>query len=116
LTHPEAESPLALPRRIDGPAAAAQFARDLLRSRPEDITLALYLDDQHRLVGAAILTVGWVQAARLAARPILQGSQACRATCFVLVRYGRYRARSASETEQRSFPVPSPQSAAGTGS
>ena len=105
VSHPDAvpDAQLNLPRRIDDPVTAAQLARDLLRSRREDITLALYLDDQHRLVGTAILTVGWVQAARLSARPILQGSQACRGTCFVLVRYGRYRARSASEAEQRSF-------------
>ena len=88
VRHPDAvpEAQLNLPRRIDGPAAAAQVAGDLLRHRREDITLALYLDDRHRLVGTAILAVGWAQAARLSARPILQGSQACRATGFVLVR------------------------------
>lgn len=103
VTHPEAEAPLALPRRIDGPAAAAQLTRDLLRNRREDITLAIYMDDWHRLVGTAILAVGWVQATRLSARPILQGSHACRATSFVLVRYRRWGAPSATEPERRSF-------------
>lgn len=102
-THPEVELPLALPRRIDGPAAAAQLARDLLRHHHEEITLALYLDDRHRLVGTAILAVGWVQAARLSARPILSGAQACRATGVVLVRYRRWGAPSATEPEARTF-------------
>jgi len=102
-TRPEAEMPLALPRRIDGPAAAAQFARDLLRNRREDITLAIYLDDRHRLVGSAILAVGWVQATRLSARPILHGAQACRATSCVLVRYRRWGGLIATEPEDRSF-------------
>ena len=72
--HPDAvpEAQLNLPRRIDDPASAAQLTRDLLRHRREEITLALYLDDRHRLVGTAILAVGWVQATRLS------GSQACR--------------------------------------
>lgn len=73
-THPEAEMPLALPRRIDGPAAAAQLARDLLRYHREEITLVLYLDNRHRLVGTATLAVGWTQAARLSARPVLAGA------------------------------------------
>lgn len=101
--HPEAEAPLALPRRIDGPAAASQFARDLLRHRQDDVTLAIYLDDRHRLVGTVLLTVGWVQAARLSARPILFGAQACQASTVVLVRYGRYRAPGATEGEKRRF-------------
>jgi DNA repair protein RadC len=105
VRHPDAvpEAQLNLPRRIDGPAAAAQVAGDLLRHRREDITLALYLDDRHRLVGTAILAVGWAQAARLSARPILSGSQACRATGFVLVRYRRWGAPSATEPEDRTF-------------
>ncbi len=105
IRHPDAvpEAQLNLPRRIDGPAAAAQFACDLLRHHREDITLALYLDDRHRLVGTAIVTIGCVQAARLSARPILQGSQACRATGFVLVRYRRWSASSATEPEVRTF-------------
>jgi hypothetical protein len=65
-THPEAEAPLSLPRCVDGPAAAAQLARDLLRGRRDDVTQALYLNDRHRLVGSMTLAVGWVQAARLA--------------------------------------------------
>ncbi|MDA8261935.1 MAG: hypothetical protein M0Z47_03790, partial [Actinomycetota bacterium] len=88
--HPEAEAPLALPRRIDGPAAAAQLTGDLLRHRREDSTLAIYLDERHRLVGAAIVAVGGAQAARLAARPVLAGALACRAGSCVLVRYGRW--------------------------
>jgi DNA repair protein RadC len=106
-SHPDSvpEASLNLPRRIDDPASAAQLARDLLRSRREDITLVLYLDDRHRLVGTAILTEGWVQAARLSARPILQGSQACQATGCVLIRYRRYGARSASVGEDRRFRI-----------
>ncbi len=100
--HPEAEAPLSLPRRIDGPAAAAQLAADLLRHRREDITLAIYLDERHRLVGATVLAVGWVQAARLSARPVLAGAMSCRATTCVLVRYGRCRGLSATEQEQAS--------------
>jgi DNA repair protein RadC len=103
VTHPEAEAPLALPRRIDGPAAATQLTRDLLRNRREDITLAIYLDDWHRLVGTAILAVGWVQATRLSVRPILQGAQACRVTSCIVVRYRRWGALSATEPEDRSF-------------
>ncbi len=101
--HPEAELPLTLPRRIDGPAAAAQLARDLLRHHREEITLALYLDDRHRLVGTAIVAVGWVKAARLSARPIRSGAQACRATGVVLVRYRHWGAPSATEPEDRTF-------------
>jgi hypothetical protein len=42
-SHPDAvpEAGLNLPRRIDDPASAARVARDLLRSRREDVTLAL---------------------------------------------------------------------------
>jgi len=102
-THPEAEMPLALPRRIDGSAAAAQLAADLLRHHREEITLALYLDDRHRLVGTAIVAVGRAQAARLSARPILAGGTASRATSCILVRYRRWGALSATEPERRSF-------------
>lgn len=68
--HPDAvfEPRLALPRRIDDPVTAARLACDLLRNRTEDVTLALYLDDRHRVVGDAVVAVGWVQAARLSAR------------------------------------------------
>ena len=65
--------------------------------------MVLYLDDRHRLVVSAILTVGWVQAARLSARPILFGAQATQASTCILVRYRRYGALSASEWEERSF-------------
>ena len=101
--HPEADAPLSLPRRIDGPAAAAQLAADLLRHRREDITLAIYIDERHRLVGTAILAVGWGQAARLSARPVLAGAMASRATTCIIVRYGRCRGLSAMEQEQASF-------------
>ena len=104
--HPDAvpEAGLNLPRRIDDPASAARVARDLLRSRREDVTLVLYMDDRHRFVGHAVVAVGWVQAARLSAHPVLLGAQACRATGSVLVLYRRrYGALSATEAEQASF-------------
>jgi DNA repair protein RadC len=106
-SHPDAvsEAGLNLPRRIDDPTSAARVARDLLRSRREDVTLVLYMDDRHRFVGHAVVAVGWVQAARLSARPVLLGAQACRATGSVLVRYRRYGALSATEAEQASFRV-----------
>jgi hypothetical protein len=92
-SHPDAASEASrnLPRRIDDPTSAALLTRDLLRNHREDITMALYLDDRHRLVGTAILTIGWVQAARLSARPILLGTQACQSSTCILVRYRRYR-------------------------
>jgi len=104
-SHPDAvpEAGLNLPRRIDDPASAARVARDLLRSHREDVTLVLYMDDRHRFVGHAVVAVGWVQAARLSAHPVLLGAQACRATGSVLVRYRRYGALSATEAEQASF-------------
>jgi DNA repair protein RadC len=104
-SHPDNVSSdlLQLPRRIDDPSSAAHLADDLLRNHREDITLALYLDDRHRLVGTAILTVGWVEAARLSARPILFGAKACQARSCVLARYGRYRGLAATEQEMRSF-------------
>ena len=100
--HPDAvpEAGLNLPRRIDDPASAARVARDLLRSRREDVVLVLYMDDRHRFVGHAVVAVGWVQAARLSAHPVLLGAQACRATGSVLVLYRRrYGALSATEAE-----------------
>jgi len=97
------EAGLNLPRRIDDPSSAARVARDLLRSRHEDVTLVLYMDDRHRFVGYAVLAGGWVQAARLSAHPVLLGARACRATGSVLVRCRRYGALSATETEQASF-------------
>ena len=104
-SHPEAlqERHLNIPRRIDDPATAARLARELLHSRREDITLALYMDDRHRFVGHAIVTTGWVQASRLSARPIVAGAQASRATGCVIIRYRRYGLPSATESEQRSF-------------
>jgi hypothetical protein len=93
-SHPEVlqEHQLTIPRRIDEPASAASVARELLRNRREDITLVLYLDERHRFVGHAIVAVGWVQEARLGARPILYGGESCRASECILVRYRRYGA------------------------
>lgn len=105
VQHPDAvsEARLNLPRRIDDPVVAAAIASDLLRHRREDITLALYLDDRHRFVGHCIVAVGWVQTARLSARPILFGAQVCRATSCILVRYHRWERLSASEAERSSY-------------
>lgn len=118
-SHPDTvpEAGLNLPRRIDDPASAARVARDLLRSRREDVILVLYMDedDRHRFVGHAVVAVGWVQAVRLSAHPVLLGAQACRATGSVLVRYRRYGALSATEAEQASS-GPSPLHAAVTAS
>jgi DNA repair protein RadC len=104
-SHPEAlqECHLNIPRRIDDPATAARLARELLHSRREDITVALYMDDRHRFVGHAIVATGWVQIARLSAHPIIAGAQASRATGCVIVRYRRYGLASATEAEQSSF-------------
>ncbi len=101
-----ADAKLDLPRRIDGPAAAAQLAGDLRRHRCEDITPTLYLDDRHRLVGTAIVAAGWVQAPRPSTRPILHGSQARRATGFVSVRSRRWGTPNATEPEDRTLPPP----------
>ena len=104
-SHPEAlqERHLNIPRRIDNPATAARLARELLHSRREDITLALYMDDRHRFVGHAIVATGWVQTARLSAHPIVAGAKASRATGCVIIRYRRYGLPSATEVEQSSF-------------
>jgi DNA repair protein RadC len=104
-SHPEAlqERHLNIPRRIDDPATAARLARELLHSRREDITLALYMDDRHRFVGHAIVATGWVQAARLSAKQVVAGAQASRATGCVIIRYRRYGLPSATEAEQSSF-------------
>jgi len=103
--HPEAlpHPYFDVPGRIDDPATAARVARSLCRDRWEDLTLALYIDSQHRLAGHAVVSTGWVQAALLGARPILAGAESCQASTVILVRYGRYRALSATEQEQRSF-------------
>lgn len=105
LAHPDAvsETSLRLPKRIDDPITAARLAHDLLRNRREDITLALYLDDRHRLVGHAIVTLGWVEAARLSARPLLFGAQVCRATGCILVRYRPSGLPGATDAEIRSY-------------
>ena len=104
-SHPEAlqERHLNIARRIDNPATAVRLARELLRSRREDITLALYMDDRHRFVGHAIVATGWVQIARLSARSIIAGAQASRATGCVIIRYRRYGLHSATAVEQSSF-------------
>lgn len=104
-SHPEAlqERHLNIPRRIDDPATAARLARELLHGRREDITLALYMDDRHRFVGYAIVATGWVEAARLSAKPIVAGAQASRATGCVIIRYRRYGLPSATKVDQNSF-------------
>jgi len=104
-SHPEAlqERHLNIPRRIDNPATAARLSRELLQSRREDITLALYMDDRHRFVGHAIVATGWVQTARLSAKQVIAGARASRATGCIIVRYRRYGLTSATEVEQRSF-------------
>jgi DNA repair protein RadC len=103
--HPEAlqERHLNIAGRIDDPATAARLARELLHSRREDITLALFMNDRHRFVGHAIVATGWVQIARLSAHSIVVGAQSSRATGCVIVRYRRYGLASATEAEQRSF-------------
>ena len=105
VSHPDAvgDAHLNLPRGIDDPVSAATVARDLLRNRREDITLVLYLDERHRFIGYAVVAVGWVQAARLSALPILQGSAACRASACIIVRYRCRASLVATDGEQRSF-------------
>lgn len=95
--------PLTLPSEITDPANAAGAALALCQSRWDEVTLALYLDTQSRLVGHAVVATGWAGAALLSARPILQGSLACQASTCILVRYRPYGARSASEAEDRTF-------------
>ena len=105
------------PAPRDGrPGIGSQVPRDHLRSRREDVTLVLYLDNRHRFVGHAVVTVGWVQAARLSAHPVVLAAQACRAAGSVLVRYRRYEPLSATKAEQASFRGPSSLPAALTGS
>lgn len=105
VSHPDAvgDAHLNLPRRIDDPVSAATVARDLLRNRREDISLVLYLDERHRFIGHAIVAIGRVQAARLSALPILQGSAACRAGACILVRYRPWGLLAATAGEQRSY-------------
>ena len=103
-SHPETrqERHLNIPRRIDDPATAARLARELLHGRREDITLVLYMDDRCRFVGDAIVAIGWVQASRLSAHPIVAGAQASRTTGCFIVRYRRYGLPSVTQVEQRS--------------
>ena len=84
--HPEA-LPVVVPGEINDPATAAGAALALCRSRWDEVTLALYLDNQHRLVGHAVVATGWVQAALLSARPILAGADACQASTCILIRH-----------------------------
>jgi len=110
-SHPEAlqERQLTLPRRIDDRLSAASTARAFLLNRREDVRLVLYMDDRDRFVGHVVVAVGWVQASRLSARPVVLGATASQATGCVLVRYGHYRALHATEAEIASFrSVPSP--------
>lgn len=103
-SHPDAvpERQLDLPVRIDSPADTARVALDLCRSRRGERTLALYLDERHHLVGHAVVAEGWVQAARLSARPILAGSLACRGGTCILVRYRDHGLSEASDLERQS--------------
>ena len=102
--HPEAipEHLRNIPRRIDDPATAARVALDLLRSRHEDLTLALYLDDRHRpsLPMPSSPLAGCRQLACRSTRSS-SGRRPAGATGCVLVGYRRYGARSASKAEDR---------------
>jgi DNA repair protein RadC len=103
--HPKASLELQyiVPERITDPATAAGAALALCRNRWEELTVVLYVDNQHRLVGHAVVATGWVQAALLTSRPILAGADACQASRCILVRYRTYGATSPSEAEDRSF-------------
>jgi DNA repair protein RadC len=100
--HPKA-LPLTVPSEITDPATAAGAALALCQSRWDEVTLALYLDNQCRLVGHAVVSTGWVQAALLTSRPVLAGADACQASRCILIRYRPYGATSPSEAEDRSF-------------
>jgi hypothetical protein len=102
-SHREAvpERQLNIPRRIDDPATTAGVANDLLQHRREDVVLAPCLDNRHRLVGPAVLAIGWIGAARLSARPILAAAKASRATGCGLGGYRRHGARGASIPPRR---------------
>jgi DNA repair protein RadC len=93
---------LDLPVLIDDPASCARVAIDLCRGRREEMTLALFLDDRHRLVGHVVLASSWVQAARLSARPILAVAGSSRATGLVLIRYRHHGDCEATLAERRS--------------
>jgi DNA repair protein RadC len=95
--------PLVVPSEITDPATAAGAALALCQSRWDEVTLALYLDNQYKLVGHSVVATGWVEAALLSARPVLAGSESCQATKCVLVRYRPYGVPCASEAEDRSF-------------
>jgi DNA repair protein RadC len=100
--HPKA-LPLTVPSEITDPATAAGAALALCQSRWDEVTLALYLDNQYRLVGHAVVATGWVQAALLTSRPVLAGADACQASRCILIRYRPYGATSPSEAEDRTF-------------
>ena len=57
--HPKA-LPLTVPSEITDPANAAGAALALCQSRWDEVTLALYLDNQYRLVGHSVVATGWV--------------------------------------------------------
>ncbi len=103
--HPKASQalPLVVPERITDPATAAGAALALCQSRWDEVTLALYLDNQDRLICHSVVATGWVEAALLSARPVLAGSESCQATKCVVVRYRPYGVPCASEAEDRSF-------------
>jgi DNA repair protein RadC len=103
--HPKASPQLqyTAPSEITDPATAAGAALALCKSRWDEVTLALYLDNQYRLVGHSVVAAGWVEVGLLSARPVLAGSESCQATKCVLVRYRRYGVPSVSEAEDRSF-------------
>jgi DNA repair protein RadC len=102
--HPEAVADrlLDLPVRVDDPATASRLALDLCRNRREEMTLALLLDDRHRLVGHVVLATCWAQAARLSARPSLLTAGSSRASALVLVRYRHHGDCKAGLAERRS--------------
>jgi DNA repair protein RadC len=103
--HPKASSELQyiVPERITDPATATGAALTLCRNRWDELTVVLYMDNQHRLVGHAVVATGWVQAALLTSRPILSGADACQASRCILVCHRPYGAPNPSEAEDRSF-------------
>ncbi len=102
--HPEvvSERQLDLPVVIDGPADAARVALDRMRGRRQETTLALVLDDRHRLAGHLVLATSWAQAARLSARPILTTAGSSRASAVILVRFRHHGDAVATLAERRS--------------
>lgn len=102
--HPEvvSERLLDLPVVIDGAADAARVALDLMRGRRHETTLALFVDDRHRLAGHVVLASSWAQAARLSARPILTTAGSSRASAVILVRYRHHGDAVPTLAERRS--------------